>query len=310
MILAVQSILSISIIIILGYILTSKNWFTEATSDTLVKLVTQVSLPVLMLNNIVSNFDKEKLLGSFSGLIVPFSSIALCYIIAIAISKIIKVEKKHLGLFKSMFFNSNTIFMGLPINIALFGEKSVPYVLLYYIANTTFFWTIGVYEISKDGTASNGSLFSKETLKKVVSAPLIGYVIGVVLVILNTKLPKFMIDTFTYLGSLATPIAMIFIGITIHSIKLKDIKFDRHAIGILLGRFIISPILVILLSYIFPIPSLMRNVFIIQAAMPVMTNTAIIAKSYEADHEYAAIMIAITTIATLFVVPIYAATMH
>ena len=55
-----------------------------------------------------------------------------------------------------MFTCSNTIFIGLPINMAIFGSRAVPYVLIYYIANTTFFWTWGVYKISQDSQTFAG----------------------------------------------------------------------------------------------------------------------------------------------------------
>lgn len=305
MIQAIESTLSMMLIISTGYILTSKKWFTEEISNVFVKLVTVVSLPFLMINNVVNNFSREELLSSFSGLIVPFASMIICHIVGIFVAKFGKIEKSHSGIFKSMFANSNTIFMGLPINISLFGEKSVPYALLYYVANTTFFWTIGIYDISQDGSGKKDKIFNINALKKILSPPFLGFIIGVILVVFNLKLPLFLKDTFKYLGSLSTPLAMIFLGITICNIGIKNIRFSKDMVFLFIGRFIVSPTLVILLSLIFPMPKLMRNVFVIQAAMPVMTNSAIIAKSYGADHEYAAVMIAATTIATLFVVPFY-----
>lgn len=305
MIQAIQSTLSMVLIISIGYFLTWKKRFTEEISDVFVKLVTVVSLPFLMINNVVNNFNRDELLSSLSGLIVPFASMFICHIVGIFIAKFGKVKEGHSGIFKSMFANSNTIFMGLPVNISLFGEKSVPYALLYYVANTTFFWTIGIYEISQDGFQKKDKLFNTQALKKILSPPFLGFIIGVILVILNLKLPLFLKDAFKYLGNLSTPMIMIFLGITIYNIGIKNVKFSKDMFLIFIGRFIISPVLVILLSLIFPMPKLMRNVFVIQSVMPVMTNSAIIAKSYGADHEYAAVMIAATTIATLFVVPFY-----
>ncbi len=305
MLVAVETILSMIIIISLGFILTHKKWFSEEVSKVLVKLVTQISLPLLMINTITTNFDKQKLLSSSNALIIPFMSIFLCYIFSIVFSKIMNIDKNKKGLFKSMFFNSNTIFMGLPINMALFGEKSVPFVLFYYMANTTFFWTVGIYEISKDGSEFKQKLFSKENIKKIFSPPLLGYIIGIIIVFLNISLPIFIKDTFKYLGSITTPISMIFIGITIYSINFKKFKLDKNVLGVIIGRFLIAPIIVFILALIFPIPKLMRDVFIIQSIMPVMTNTVIIAKSCNADCDYAAIMIGITTVACLFIIPIY-----
>lgn len=302
---AIESVLSMLIIISLGVILTHKKWFSEEVSKVLVKLVIQISLPLLMINTMTTNFNKQQLISSSKALIIPFMSIFLCYILSIVFSKVMNIDKNKQGLFKSMFFNSNTIFMGLPINMALFGEKSVPFVLLYYIGNTTFFWTVGIYEISKDGSKIKQRLFSKDIFKKVFSPPLMGYLIGIIIVLLNINLPIFIKDTFKHLGNITTPISMIFIGITMYSINIKKIKLDRSVIGVLLGRFLISPMLVFILTLIFPIPKLMRDVFIIQSIMPVMTNTAIISKSCNADCDYATIMIGITTIASLFIIPVY-----
>ena len=147
-----------------------------------------------------------------------------------------------------MFFNSNTIFMGLPVNLALFGEKSVPYVLLYYIANTTFFWTIGVYEITKDGNMETKKKFSMKFIRKILSLPLIGFIFGILLVLLNVKLPLFLMDTSKSLGSITTPLSMFFIGASIYLVDLKSVKFSLDIIWVLIGRFVISPILVILID--------------------------------------------------------------
>lgn len=49
--------------------------------------------------------------------------------------------------------------------------------MLYYMANTTMFWTLGVYHIVNDSLGGKGNmpLFSLQTLKKVFSPPLLGF---------------------------------------------------------------------------------------------------------------------------------------
>jgi hypothetical protein len=302
---AFGSVFSIILMILIGYILTGKKWINDENAQLFSRLVLNLSLPALMITNLMSNFDKDKLLSLGKGLYVPFTSIALSYLIGKLVSKLIKVAPGRKGVFQSIFFVSNTIFIGLPVNLALFGDESVPYVLLYYIVNTTFFWTIGVFEISKDGTGSNKSIFSKDTLKRIISPPLLGFIFAILLILLGIRLPKFILDTCKYLGNLTTPLSMLFIGHTIYSIDVKSIKIDKDIIALLIGRFIISPFLVILISRPLPLPELMKHVFVIQAAMPAMTNTAIMAKAYDADYEFAAIMVTITTILSLIVIPIY-----
>lgn len=302
---ALSSVLSIVAMITIGGILTHKGWFDEKSSNIFSKMVCNIALPCLMISNLTSNFDKEKLTHLGKGLIIPFASMGICYLMGIIVSKIIKVKKGHIGTFRSMFFVSNAIFIGLPINMALFGDSSVPYVLLYYIGNTTFFWTIGVYGINKDGKNGSDKLFSKHFLMKIFSPPLMGFVVGIVLILLNIQIPKFILDTCKYFGNLTTPLSMIFIGITIYSVDRKKLRVSHDMTAILFGRFLVSPLLVLIASYFIPVPLLMKKVFVIQAAMPVMTNTAIVAKNADADYEYSIIMTVVTTICSLIFIPIY-----
>lgn len=302
---SIGNVLSIAIIIIIGYVLAYKKWFDENSTDLIVKIVIKISLPPLLFSIMVQNFNRAQLISSVRGLMIPLLSIFILYILGAILAKIMHVQKNREGLFISLFFNSNTIFMGLPVNLALFGEKSIPYVLLYYVANTMFFWTLGVYEISKDGTKTKSNFFSMQTLKKIMSPPLMGYIVSVIFILLGIKLPESIMSTCKYLGNISTPLSMIFIGITIYYVDKSAFKVCREMVGVIFGRFLISPVLIFLLSVLIPIPHLMRDVFVIQAAMPVMTNSSIIAKSYNADHSFAAVIITITTIASVFVIPIY-----
>jgi auxin efflux carrier (AEC) len=305
---AVESVFTIIIMFMTGYVLTKRGWFDERTSEVFSKLVLIISLPCYMIYNLMTNFDRALLEKLSYGLVIPFLSIGIAYILGIAASEIFKIKKERKGIFRSVFFTSNTIFIGLPLNLALFGEKSVPYVLLYYIANTTLFWTFGAYEISRDGLSADGSkarLFSKMTLRRVLSPALMGFVIGIVLIMLNVKLPAFIMNTCKYFGNLTTPLAMLFIGIVLYRIKFSSIRFDRDTVILVLARFIVSPAIVLLLTMVFKTPPLMTKVFIVQAAMPAMTNTSIVAKAYGADYEYGAVVTVITTLLSMAVIPLY-----
>lgn len=304
---ALQSVLSIIIIIGIGYLLTWKGWFDEETGKLFTKVVVNVSLPALMLSNLMSTFDRDALLAAIGGVAIPFASMLISFGAAVLISFILKIEKGRIGTFQTMFFISNTIFMGMPVNIALFGAESVPYVLLYYIANTTMMWTLGIYLIQRDGGKRKGSIFSMQTIKGIFTPPLMGFMVAVVFIMLGIKLPRFIMDTANYLGSITTPLSLLFIGITFKSIRFQDIRFSKDMAAIFLGRFVISPLVVIGLANWMGIPWLMKAVFTIQAAMPIATQASIVSKAYDADYKYATVMVTITTTASLIFIPIYRA---
>jgi len=311
---AVQGVLSIIFMIGIGYILSHKGWFDKKSAKLLSKLVVSLALPCYMIYNLVSNYDRQKLSELKNGLPVPFITMIFCYLIAMATAKIIKVPKNRNGTFCSMMSLSNTIFIGLPVNRALFGEDSVQYVLVYYIANTTLFWTLGVYGISSDGDAADSKLFSAKNIRRIFSPPLIAFIIGIFLILLKIPVPKVILSTCGYMGNLTTPLSMLFIGTVMYSVDLRKIKFDKDMALLLAGRFIIAPAVVTGIVHLaLPIsvvnftalPKLMKQVFIIQSAMPAMTQTPIIAETYNADYKYAAIMTTITTIASLISIPFY-----
>lgn len=300
---SISGILVILGMILVGFIIGEKGWFDDKSRGLLAKLVTQVALPCYMLYTITQRFTAADLLKMLPALRFPALSMVILLGIATGVARIFAVRQDRRGLFISMFFNSNTIFVGLPINQALFGDASIPYVLIYYMCNTTFFWTLGTYLIQRDGEGE-ARFDLKTSLKKVFSPPLMGFLLGLVLVMLQIKLPAFLASDLQYLGNLTTPLSMIFIGLSVSHVGVKQLVLGKDQLLILLGRFLVAPLLMATIVYWVPLPSLMKQVFIIQSAMPVMTNAPVVASLYGADSDYAAVMVTETTLATMVVIPI------
>ena len=198
---SIQGVLVIIVMVAVGYYLASLHWFSESSKKLIAKIVTQVALPPYMIVSITKDFTKSELVKLLPNLWYPVLSMFILMGISWLVARIIQVDPKRHGLFMSMFFNSNTVFVGLPINLAIFGDKSLPYVLVYYMANTTIFWTLGVYFIQRD-SSNHVQMNFKDALRKIFSAPLLGFMIGIVLIVLNIKLPNFLMSSFNYLVTL------------------------------------------------------------------------------------------------------------
>ena len=300
---SISGILVILGMILVGFVIGEKGWFDDKSRGLIAKLVTQIALPCYMLYTITQRFTAADLLKMLPALRFPALSMVVLLGIATAVARIFAVRQDRRGLFISMFFNSNTIFVGLPINQALFGDASISYVLIYYMCNTTFFWTLGTYLIQRDGEVE-ARFDLKNSVKKVLSPPLIGFILGLVMVMLQIKLPAFLASDLQYLGNLTTPLSMIFIGLSVSHVGVKQLVLGKDQLLILLGRFVVAPLLMATIVYWAPLPSLMKQVFIIQSAMPVMTNAPVVARLYGADSDYAAVMVTETTLATMVVIPI------
>ena len=65
--------------------------------------------------------------------------------------------------------------------------------LLYFFANTTYFWTMGNFLEAMDGVeathAKRPKLLSKETVKRVFSPPLCGFLAAIAFILADVQVP-------------------------------------------------------------------------------------------------------------------------
>lgn len=76
---------------------------------------------------------------------------------------------------------------------------------------------------------------------------LLGFMIGVLFVLGNIYVLKFLMDDFLYIGGLMILLFMIFIGILMANVGLSSMCFDWDSLGILFGCFIFVLVLMMLM---------------------------------------------------------------
>lgn len=209
------------------------------------------------------------------------------------------------GVFINVMTFTNCVLVGFPIIISLFGEEAAAVGMVYYMVNTICFWTIGVQLLREDG-GQKSSLFSKAGLKKLLSPPLLGFLLGVVLVILGLSLPAVLANPVSQLGGCATPMAMMFVGCILRDADWSKLKISRDLLLVLLFRFIVCPALMLGVVYVMPLPALNKQVFFLLSSMPAMTQLSVMSKESGSDVEFASLLIAVTTVLSIFMIPVYA----
>ncbi len=147
---SIQSVLVVVLIMVLGYILRRSGWFDNNFAGTISKFIKNIALPASIFVSVLSRLSRDQLSSFSLYLVYAFISVIIGYIIAFALAKIMKVRPGRRGVFVNAIVNANTIFIGLPLNIALFGDKSMTFFLVYYIVNTVSTWAFGVFLISND----------------------------------------------------------------------------------------------------------------------------------------------------------------
>lgn len=309
---SLKSIFGIIVMIAIGYILRKKNWFHDSFSGNISKLITNVALPSSIFYSVLKYLKLDELIKLSDRLGYTFLSIMVGYIVAVVFIKIFKIKKGRRGVFINSVVNANTIFIGMPLNIALFGEQSMPYYLMYYITNTISIWTLGAYFVANDPIYENSqTLENKNTFnwKKLLSPPLIAFIISLLFLSLQIEVPDFISSTLAYIGNIVTPLSLMYIGIVLADAGLHSIHFDKDTIIALILRFIMAPLVMLILIYFSNFISkdftlLEKKTYVIQSAAPVFAVLPILVHEAKGDVKYATNIVTTSTILFVFVIPI------
>jgi len=303
---SIESIIPIIAIIVLGYILQNRGWFGENFGANLSHLIMNIALPASIFVSVMKYLTFDKLLTLSEGLIYTFGAFVLTYISAYICVKLFNVRTGRRGTMINTFVNANTIFIGLPLNIALFGNEALPYFLIYYITNTISTWTLGIYLMTSDSKSGKNKASSKFDWKKLMPPPLVGFLVSLVFLIFKIPIPDFATSTLTYIGNIVTPLSLIYIGITLAKAGLKTIKFDRDTIITLIGRFILGPVVMfaILSLTVKNMPTDEFKTFVVQSAAPALAVLPILASQGNGDVEFSTNVVTLSTILFIVVVPI------
>lgn len=303
---SIESIIPIIAIIVLGYILQNRGWFGENFGANLSHLIMNIALPASIFVSVMKYLTFDKLLTLSEGLIYTFGAFVLTYISAYICVKLFNVRTGRRGTMINTFVNANTIFIGLPLNIALFGNEALPYFLIYYITNTISTWTLGIYLMTSDSKSAKNKSSSKFDWKKLMPPPLVGFLVSLVFLIFKIPIPDFATSTLTYIGNIVTPLSLIYIGITLAKAGLKTIKFDRDTIITLIGRFILGPVVMFAILSLTAknMPTDEFKTFVVQSAAPALAVLPILASQGNGDVEFSTNVVTLSTILFIVVVPI------
>lgn len=299
---AFSGIFTIITMIGIGLLVVSKKMMTQEIYNFLSRFLMRICVPALLFENALKNVTWEFINDMGLMLLVPFVAQFINYFIAVLCARLFKIPTKDRGVFIAIFSVANTIFIGLPVATAIYGEPSIPFTTAAFIANTVCFWSLVVPGIAADGTGVKVS--AKQKLKQVFSAPLLAFIAGSILNLIGIPLPGFFTKAIGYVGGIVTPISMLLIAYLLWDMGKSAFKLSRNSIIAICGRYLVSPIVGILVCLLFSVPADIAKVFTVVASMPVMNQAVILASAYKANDKMAAQALAFTCVMATAVIPV------
>ena len=300
----IVSVLVVFIILGVGFFFTKKEKWPENTNKVFSTTVVNIAAPSLAVVSIENRFTPQLLHAAFWNLLIIAATVLLMHLLGRLLGRVLKLPAKKNAVFITTFTFNNAMFIGLPIISIVFGHDGLPYLFTYYLVTITLFWSLGAWTLCNASDLEEKSF----SIKKIFSPGLIGVMIGCILAEAGWKLPVIFETALTYLGDICVPLSLLVIGSNLARSLSKGIqKITIDQMIIMLGKFVIHPLLMWGAFTLFGLEGLPLKVFILAASLPCHAQTAIMAEYYNLEGEYASNLVSLSTLISLVTIPAYAA---
>ncbi len=242
-------LLSLTIIII-GYILKKLNIVSEENGKVIAKLVFNVTLPALIIS-VVSSIEITPSLGLIT-------LISICYCIPIIVLALIlfrRYPKEVKGLTFMALIGFNVVHFAYPLIQGIWNEEGLKYIAMFDIGNAVVIFVIcyilGLIYSPHNTYKDKKELVKNISLKIVKSAPIMSYVIALILKLLNIEFPIFVSDLLDIFSRANMALTLLLLGIFL------NFKFEKsqwkNVIFILVIRYSFGLVIGLLLFFLLTI---------------------------------------------------------
>ncbi|MCX6053297.1 MAG: AEC family transporter [Campylobacterales bacterium] len=280
------SVLSVYIFIVLGFM--SKMSFKEQIDDKTITLINVYFLQVFLTfwGLLIRPIDINLLYAPS----IYFVIIMLILILSALAAKKLFADKKEYSIATVAAIIGNTGNLGIPINIAIFGEESIPYTTVVNLVNVFFVYTFGVFYYSR------GSFDAKTSLINIVKLPVLWAAIVAILLSVNHYEPSKVILNTLMMGAYASMTMQLFLfGIYLYGTKINEISktLTLWVMGI---KFILFPLITFVILYFIELDKMIKGIIFIEIMMPLAVANVNLASLYDCNPRVVTALVLISSI--------------
>lgn len=290
-------ILVLFLLILVGYLCRYKNILDEITTTGLTKLIMTIFLPSMILSSMQIDFDSSLVNNILLLILISIIMYSITITLSLLLRKFFSKDD-DIGIYQYVIIFSNVGFMGYPVIEAIFGSDAVFFTAIFNLPFNLLVFTIGTYLLNKNNEDYTFSF------KNILSPPIIAVLLGLCLFMFRIKLPTTIFKSLDMLGNITTPLSMLVIGSLLTQSPIKESFLNKKLYFISFIRLIILPTIIFLILKPYINNPLLLGIPVIISAMPAASNTAIMAKSYNANSNLASQAVFLTTLGSIITIPL------
>jgi predicted permease len=296
------SALSIAVALLLvGYLLQRSGRMPVNAADTLNRFVIDICVPAAILR-LVPTLTFTPSLAVL--VIVPWAMAALAFVIARLTSRGLGLDRTTTTALFLVTALSNTSFLGFPLCNALLGERALPLAAVYdQLGSFLMLGTIGPIALARV-TAGQRPRPAAIARRVLTFPPLVALVIALLIVLLRLPRPAVLEPLLAAASAALVPVAMVAVGLKLRLTPPRPLRVLALALTV---KLVVLPAAALVLARALGAPPLVKQVAVLESAMPTMVSAGALMMAYDVASELAAACVGWGLVIALGTVPLWAA---
>lgn len=292
-------ILSMFLMLLMGFALVKTGLLKAQDSKTLSVLLLYLALPCAILDSFQVEYDSRIL----RGLMLAFAAAVICHVILLLAAGLLGKALHLTAVEKASVIYSNSSNLIIPIITAVLGPEWVVYSTAYVSVQLLLLWTHGKVLLS--------GIKGADIRKILTNINLLAVFAGILLFLTGFRLPDVLSDTLHSVGSMVAPASMFIAGMLIAGMRPKQIFGNRRAYGIVCLRMLVFPAVSLLLlrllktaAGVFADAQTILLITLLAAITPPASAVIQMSQVYGQDSEYAGVLNVLSTLVCIITMPV------
>lgn len=284
-----------------GYCARKKGYLGESAGATISWIVVNIANPAMIISSVINGESVIAGRELMNTVVLACIMFAILILLAEILPKMFRTEGKTRSAYKVMTVFNNIGFMGFPVIAAAYGEEALLYAAIFVLPYNVLFYTYGI-AVTQSGQEKKDS-----KIKQIFNLGTIASILAIILYLTQIPVHNMIKTCMESLSGLTSSLSMFVIGISLSSMKIRELFTDFKLMGYSMIKLLLIPIAGTLIASNFIQSQMLLNVFMIMLATPAGAMTAMLAQEYDGDYPLASRAVALTTLLSVVTIPIVSA---
>ncbi len=293
----IASVLPVYLLIVAGAVLRRTGVLLKEHDEGVMRMVFSVMLPCYILDKILGSEILRSGAAVAWSICLGFGMIMVGILIGLLIGRLIGLERGNgMRTFALSSGCQNFGFTAVPVFEILWGSTGLAVLFVHNIGVEIAMWSVGVMIIS------GGRQFS---WRRLLNGPVIAVSVGLTLVALglDDQVTGWARRAMSMIGVGAFPVAIVITGCTIVDLVGSEKPSFKVMAGSSVVRLVLAPFAILCAAKFLPLPTELRQVLVVQAAMPAGMTSILLARLYGGRPAVAVQIVLVTLLLSFLTLP-------